>query len=255
MEKELNFRDLGGYQSKDGRIIKYGVLFRSGSLSKASSLDIQELKQLNIHTVFDLRSVKEANVAKDPVISNKYLRANPAIDNLGQEIDFSGKGIQQRAKQIEGGLHHVLKVFDHFYESAPFNNQAIRLLLETLANNEVPLLFHCSAGKDRTGLMGIIIMLLLDIDESQIITEYLKTNLVYQDRIDKRMKQYWPLSKITLVKNIIYGTEGVLENYALIVLNSIKEKYHSYEEYFFQEYHLDIQQINQIKDKLLANIN
>lgn len=204
MPKELDFktvrniRDLGGYKTKDNRTVKSGKIYRGVTISDlASDKDIQKFLELHIKTVFDLRSKAEVSKKPDPKIpGTRYIR-EPGMIFLGNDtIDFSPTGI---AKLLNGdaakkyGLSPDSKhedVFNLMYRKMLRNNKTFSKLFDVLLDKEVPLYFHCAAGKDRTGAAALLILLALGVSREDAISDYLYTNECYKEKVIALYEKY-----------------------------------------------------------------
>ena len=162
LETTLNTRDLGGTLTKDGLIINSNCIIRSdyNSILPPSQNDINYLISNKITTIIDIRSYKEIKSTKNHFESlNNFKYFNYPIEE-GSEI----------SKTIDD-------VPKSYMEIACSKN--IKYILEKIANSENGVLFHCSAGKDRTGVLTAIIYMLCNVTEKEIIKDYMisKENL------------------------------------------------------------------------------
>ena len=162
LETTLNTRDLGGTLTKDGLIINSNCIIRSdyNSILPPSQNDINYLISNKITTIIDIRSYKEIKSTKNHFESlNNFKYFNYPIEE-GSEIP---KTIDDVPKS--------------YMEIACSKN--IKYILEKIANSENGVLFHCSAGKDRTGVVTTIIYMLCNVSEKEIIRDYMisKENL------------------------------------------------------------------------------
>ena len=162
LETTLNTRDLGGTLTKDGLIINSNCIIRSdyNSILPPSQNDINYLISNKISTIIDIRSYKEIKSTKNHFESlNNFKYFNYPIEE-GSEIP---KTIDDVPKS--------------YMEIACSKN--IKYILEKIANSENGVLFHCSAGKDRTGVVTTIIYMLCNVSEKEIIKDYMisKENL------------------------------------------------------------------------------
>ena len=167
-EKVNNFRDLGGYQTDYGQMLKWGLVYRSGHLSSASKFDLALLQDLHIETVIDLRSTDEYEKYPDLLLPEMnylqipFFRADPF---QFKHIMFQRHKLGHRLQNIytrwviDGSAHEIGKVFQIL--SIPDN---------------LPVLIHCTAGKDRTGIIAALLLLALDIPESTAIADYTLSN-------------------------------------------------------------------------------
>jgi protein-tyrosine phosphatase len=171
LEGGFNLRDLGGYATVDGRTVRHGMLFRSGVMSMLTDADEAHLAGLGIATVCDLRRPGERQ--RDPTRwcepagvlywSRDYEEVSGVLGALlsGEVADPA----RMRTKML--GLYREILV-DHV--------PSYRFLFERLAGGHVPLLFNCSAGKDRTGIAAALILAALDVPRETIVEDYLLTN-------------------------------------------------------------------------------
>lgn len=178
-----NFRELGGYPVRDGRRVRHGIFWRSGAPAKLmSEHDRQLFESLGIRTIFDFRSAAERAYLPDPVFPGVTLYEISAIlDENGNEVNFdprelAAQGHDAARRYLEQGIPRI-------YQKLPFANPAYRKLFACLLAGEVPVLFHCTAGKDRTGMAAALILLALGADRETIRQDYLLTNRWRADTI------------------------------------------------------------------------
>jgi len=133
------------------------------------------------------------------------------------------------------------------YGNLPFC-YAYKKMFEDIIAGNVPILFHCSAGKDRTGIAAILILLALGVDEETAIYDYMLTNEYRKEYID-RFKKDFPLTKIDgELAGMLLAYEGVTYTNAAYSLKRIKEKYISFDEYFETEFNLDKYALQKLRD-------
>ena len=89
-----NFRQLGGYETKDGRIVKNDVFYRCGALADMNEAELQEVREKKIRTLFDFRSEAEVEKKPDPDIGARYFHVSALTDEAGNEIDLSPEGMK-----------------------------------------------------------------------------------------------------------------------------------------------------------------
>lgn len=253
-EKALNFRDLGGYRAQDGRTVRYGVFYRSGELDCIlSDADKALYHSLGIRYILDLRSRMESAAHPDPVPEGARYECICAMRYLdGDEIDFSPAGMAK----LQAELELVVSEEDSFmelYRRMAFRNPAFQALFKAMENDETPLLFHCSAGKDRTGIGAMLILLALGVDRETAIQDYLQTNFCRQTRIEAFLKSRaaeWEHADAA-GKERLLSWEGVIRPMVEATLHAIEERYPSYEAYFEAEYGLDAARLAALRDRYL----
>jgi protein-tyrosine phosphatase len=171
LEGGRNFRDLGGYQTADGRSVKWNTLFRSGSMHGLTAADFAYLESRSIRTVCDFRDTRER--AAEPV---HWLGATPPkVFSDDYNLDMAsflppGAPAGWTALQVEALM---TASYPHMLEQ--FNGQYRRMFGELLAHR-VPLAFNCSAGKDRTGIAAALLLTALGVPRETVIADYLLTN-------------------------------------------------------------------------------
>jgi protein-tyrosine phosphatase len=173
LEGGRNFRDLGGYSTLDGRRVKWGKLYRSGSMAWLTPADYDRLSKLSIKTICDLRTVHErtAEPNKWCEVANIGYWAREHSDSFGElrKLMVSGLSTPEmaRAAMVEGYRHLP-------FEQAP----AHRELFSRLAAGEVPLAFNCAAGKDRAGTAAALILSALGVPRDSVVEDYVLTDQV-----------------------------------------------------------------------------
>jgi protein-tyrosine phosphatase len=173
IEGSRNFRDLGGYPAADGRTTRWGHIYRSGSLAGLSLAGTTQLRALGIRALCDLRTTHErehepyawcegagiAYWARDYETSFADLRTTLAAPQANPEAT--------RAAMI-GGYRHLP------YDQAP----AYARIFHWLAAGEVPVVFNCSAGKDRAGTAAALVLATLGVPRETVLADYALTDAV-----------------------------------------------------------------------------
>jgi protein-tyrosine phosphatase len=167
LEGGLNFRDLGGYLSEDGRQIRWGRLFRSGTMHRLTDADYRHLGTLGIKVIYDLRSTTERRVA--PI----DWRAAPA-EYLFRDYEIT-PGVLSVLSEMgdQATADFVHNMMSGFYKLMPTRyREAYRELFARLVRGHVPLVFNCSAGKDRTGVAAALVLAALGVPRAVILNDY-----------------------------------------------------------------------------------
>jgi protein-tyrosine phosphatase len=171
-----NFRDLGGYPTLDGRTVKWGKLYRSGTLADASRSDLEYLEDIKLSTLIDFRSSveKEEEPNKLPEPLNFEIVEIPTLDDGNKAM------IGEVMERIESGNfdgfnpdHFMLEANRQFASTfTPQFSQFVHTILE--ANGE-PVAWHCSEGKDRTGFAAAILLRILGVPQDLIMLDYMES--------------------------------------------------------------------------------
>lgn len=186
IEGTLNFRDLGGYQTDTGASVKWGKLYRSAQLNQMSKQGIEHMASLGLRTVVDLRFSDESS--KHPTIAEAVPSAEMLSWHDEREND-SGERSDHMIRSWRDSLKsndpaQVREAMRINYPQKLYTHRAIyRKMLLKICEGNTPMVFHCAAGKDRTGVAAALILSLLGVDDQQIVEDYLLT----QKEIEGRM--------------------------------------------------------------------
>lgn len=230
IEDVSNFRDLGGLKTKTGKQIIWGKFYRSGQLSKLKTKKFTQFEDLNIKTVIDLRTDKE--------ITKKTDHLPPSVTyQIRQAYDDSEDMFSKTKNQVLKG-HITTKQSDSlvclFYAGYLIEKtEVVKNIMDTVLSNDDSVLFHCSAGKDRTGMIAALLLTILDVDRSTIIEDYILSN-------DYRKASITSLMKLAKVGKLVYPKINyeVIENFQWIkpiyieaMFKGVEDKYGSMDNY------------------------
>lgn len=178
LKKVRNPRDLGGYIGYQGRKVKMHRLLRSGKISDLDAHDIQFLQEYGLSKIIDLRSPKERSKCPDSNIAGvEHLDFSLSVDDNtnGGKKDMSKVFELYRHDQYAGFKMMCERYKSHVMKEHAQNS--VRKILEVLANTkDGAVLYHCSEGKDRTGIVTVVILHLLGVDMETIRQDYLYSN-------------------------------------------------------------------------------
>jgi protein-tyrosine phosphatase len=181
LEGGSNFRDLGGYRTADGATVRRNAVFRSAHLGGLTDADRRELGRLGVRTVVDLRGVNEA--AETP-----HLVDGVGCRIVGAHIE-PGVGERIRNAVADGSATpHVVMGYmtDHYRDYPRRCAPGFRTLFATLSDGgHRPLVFHCTAGKDRTGFASALLLTLLGVPWDTVLDDYLRTNELWVGHVGR----------------------------------------------------------------------
>lgn len=192
-----NFRDLGGFKTADGRYTKWGRLFRADELSNLTNDDLKYLASIPITSVIDFRAQSEAKRSPDKLPETVKFTYPIAIT----PGNLSSEGIQ--ANLLKTNIDVQMKQMNRLLVSDPTCVRAFRIFFAIVQNNlSAPLIFHCSAGKDRTGMAAALVLYALGVDEETIMQDYLSSKIYLSDKYDAFIAKYPRAESIFTVKRM-----------------------------------------------------
>lgn len=174
-----NFRDVGGLPTADGRRVRYGMLFRSGHLAHATEEDAEFLSSLGLHTIFDFRNAADQKLegpdVELPGVLNVNLPLSDPADGSGFWKMVRDGEIDQLREILGDGkaAHRMIVSYRTIIKERTAEHTRV---LRSLAEDSVPALMHCAAGKDRAGLSIAVTLLALGVEREAIVADYLESN-------------------------------------------------------------------------------
>ena len=174
LEGVHNFRDFGGWAAKNGQKVRTGLLFRSGHLSRASKADQAKINALGLQTLADLRQPsereREPNILPDPAPATIFETAHGGYEDA-PHLAFLREG----NLTVQSVHNYMLSAYQRIPEE-PHHRRIFADLFKQLRHGD-PVLIHCAAGKDRTGILAALILLSVGVDRNQVYEDYMLTNV------------------------------------------------------------------------------
>ncbi len=257
-----NARQLGGYVCADGRKVKENVLLRSGLLSWLSDEDIGVLAdKYNLKYIVDFRSDEEMKSAPDKEIPGakyysfkvygKDLYSAETAAKLDDITPPDGDSVKQALAFAENGIitERYERILLSEYAQEAYS-KFFDVLLEAKEGEAV--LWHCSAGKDRTGVASALLLFALGADEAMVTRDFEITNEAYKEKLDA-------MAEVACEKNLDEATTaefltaavGADARYIKLAVKSVKEKYGSMDNYLRKELGLSDADKQALRDKFL----
>lgn len=224
MQAAYNFRDAGGYKTTDNREVVSRRIYRSAEISRLTDQDLQEFSDRKIQTVIDFRGTVEAAAAPDRLPEGvRYTLCPAGSENVSHNPADYLKGMDEGAFLMS------------FYEgSIPYLSDRYKPLFKELLElpDDNALLFHCTGGRDRTGMANALILYILNVPMETIIEDYVASNHYLK-----------PMNKEMYKKAAEYGVDPeeiekkfeLRPEYMQGFFNSITQKYGTVENFFAQE--------------------
>jgi protein-tyrosine phosphatase len=159
----LNFRDLGGYPAADGRRVRWRRVFRSDGLHAVTDTDVRRLRdEIGLGDIIDLRSTAELRSEGRGPLAEQPIRFHHV-----PLFDGEMKASREEVEQID--------LADRYFLMAEYAGPRITTVIRTIAESDTPAVFHCAAGKDRTGVISAVILGLLDVPVDVVVADYAAT--------------------------------------------------------------------------------
>ncbi|MDF7822940.1 tyrosine-protein phosphatase [Pontiellaceae bacterium B12227] len=255
LEGQSNFRDIGGYETEDGRTVKTGILYRSGELHALTNDDVQTLENLGVETVVSFLIPAEIEVRGADRVPEGTKEVALPIEAGGGLVQAVGEArITGDFSKVPADLNPRL----HEMAAAEAKAQYAALIREIIAANGKPLAYHCSHGVHRTGTATAIILSAVGVPWETVREDYLLSNECRAEEIGNRTEELrlaaaetFGIAPATVDMtniNAFYILEG---DYIDGTLNYIKETYDDMGTYLEKGLGLKAEEIAQLKKLLL----
>ena len=232
-----NFRELGGYPADEGKHVRWGQIYRGIPTGKLTGeADRRLLDSLGLRLILDLRSSGEAKKEPDYVPDGaRLVQICGLCAEDGAEIAFAPGDIEKLMQTAEEGE----SISQRLYRRMLTGNKAFKELFRALEAGETPILFHCSAGKDRTGVAAMLILLALGASDEVICADFEQTNACRKAEIDAVLAEHAAeIAADPACRVRYYAMAGVDPAAAPFVLDTIRREFGSAENYLETEYGL-----------------
>jgi protein-tyrosine phosphatase len=233
-----NLRDLGGYRADDGRTVRWRVLYRSAHLAGLTEIGAAEFLALGLRTICDLRHQAERTAHRTPEVCThachlEVLNLRPRHEALIQELIRSSRAEGPAAGELMRST----------YRTFPLEHAGVyaRLLERVADPSGLPLLFHCTAGKDRTGFGAALVLRALGVPMATVVGDYLLTNVHW--------RASGVLNDAPVEIRVAFG--GAHANYLAASFEAIVEHYGSLDRYLERALAFGKRRVAALRDALL----
>jgi protein-tyrosine phosphatase len=242
-----NFRDLGGYPAADGRRVRWGCVFRADSLALLTDDDVAFLERLGLRTVCDLRGDDELELQPNPLRERAGLRywhhpvgeKSVAPDEWRRRFESGELGEIGADWLLRGYVRMVDERAEH-----------LGAALAAFARAEsLPLVFHCTAGKDRTGVLAALLLLALGVPREVVIGDYALTALFTGDRI--RAAEPWFRERGIEPEQVVNLVSARPENMAAL-LDHLDARHGGPERFLVERANVGDETLAALRENLLA---
>ena len=212
LEGSPNFRDLGGLPTVDGRVTRHGVLFRSSALEELSSRDVRLLiDEIGLRTVIDLRSADDRETAQSLL--------DTPVRYLNLPISRGGPTTSLERPMAADGRADMALIYGMYLETSA---ASISEIISELTSGATPAVFHCAAGKDRTGVVAAILLSAVGVTRDAVIADFMETEPYLPEIISylQRRPAY-----ADIVMRFPPGTMDVDPNFIIGFLDGVERTY------------------------------
>ncbi len=264
LEGLVNTRDLGGYQSKDGRCIKPHKLIRSGELFHMTASDIEILTgEYGLRKILDFRTSVEAAGHPDPEMDNVVYIHLPILeeaalgitrendDDMEKSLDIVTAVLSYMENSTAGAAEYMDQMYTGLITGEFSKGQYRRFFEYLLEHEEGSLLWHCTAGKDRAGTAAVLLLNALDVEEDQILADYMKVNEFTKDAVEEKMRKVLQMTGNQEVTEQIKALFSVKEEYIESIYAVIGKVYGSMDHYLLKEMNLTREKRDRLKNMYL----
>ena len=231
-----NFRDLGGYTTRDGRALRWRQVFRSNHLGNLTPLDVEIVRGLGVKSAFDFRGVEERKGA-DCAVEEIEVHSLPIEPTVVAALRAR---LQARALSSADALEIMRESYRGYVR---LNTHSFRELFAHLVDDKAPLVIHCTAGKDRTGFACALILHALGVPDQVISEDYLLTNRFY--RRD-------PNASPDLPDDVRQAIGSVQASFLAAGFEAVRAEYGDLETYFRDGLGLGTAERSELKARYLA---
>ncbi|MFE2287788.1 tyrosine-protein phosphatase [Streptomyces sp. NPDC059443] len=239
LEGTANFRDAGGYRTTSGQWVKMGEIYRSDALNKLTDNDLAKLQRLRVKTVFDLRMESERTKDADKVPAGaKYVVADV----------FAGSGSFQAMPKSPDEAVKAMVDAEKAMVSGEGGKKAYTQVFEGIERDrDRAVLFHCTAGKDRTGWANASLLTALGVPNETVMADYLASN-DYRKAANDAILSHLPAAQAAVYKPML----DVRPEYLNSGYDEVKAKYGTFDNYLKSGLGIDARELKQLKKDLLV---
>lgn len=242
------YKDFGGIKTKDNKTIKNNMIIRSSYFYDLTPEEIELIKSFNLKEVIDLRTKREVEEKPDYILNDvKYLRC-PLFKEA--KVGVTHEKVNDML-EVLFNMPHLSLIYQGMVSDEDSIKMIKKVMNEIILGDNYPILFHCTAGKDRTGIIAFLTLYLLNVDYETIIEDYLEINEKNKDLAEK-FYQYAKTrtdddTKALKAKRLYLVDRSYIE----AALNKINELYGSLDNFIENKLEIDKMEIESFRNRCL----
>ncbi|MFB7278275.1 tyrosine-protein phosphatase [Streptomyces hydrogenans] len=240
LQGTANFRDAGGYRTRDGQWVRMGEVYRSDALDRLTDADLAKLRRLGVRTVLDLRMESERATAPDRVPAGATHVVADVLAGSGTFTSMPGTPAEAEAMMTEG---------NRFMVSGDTAKAAYATVLDEITDGAGAdgVVFHCTACKDRTGWAEAALLTALGVPEETVMADYLASN-TYRAAANEAVLSHLPPAQAAVYKPLLDVRPGYLN----ASFDEVREEFGSFRAYLREGAAVDAHQLKALKRDLLV---
>lgn len=246
LDGALNFRDLGGYAAADGRSVRWKILYRSGTTHAMTRDDVASLESSGIRYAYDFRSNNErrhypTRLTDIAQVAYRYRDHDRLPGDIKRLLSSPG---------TDAGRARALMIST--YRQLPYEfEDAFRSLFQYLSNGDLPLVFNCTAGKDRTGVAAALVLSALGVARETILEDYMLTDQFFEQSCDMMIGTGGAGLFSKVDRAVWEPLMRVHPDYLNAMFDQVRESHGSFERYLNEQLGVDQEQIERLRTQLL----
>jgi protein-tyrosine phosphatase len=241
LQGQSNFRDLGGYATQDGRHVKWRMIFRSGELSHLSAADYDRIAALGVRTVYDLRDQGER--AAQPTV----WRAGPVLALASAKPDTVSGAMTALSDPAVDATRARAALADFYGQMPRLYAPEYRVIFHELLAGNAPLLLHCTAGKDRSGLASALILTALGVPRATVVQDYELTDQLLKPLLASPPKTEFMRRFQSLPADVQHAMMSADPAYIEAAYAAMEREYGSVDNYLGKELGIGRRQIQRLR--------
>jgi protein-tyrosine phosphatase len=251
----MNFRDIGGIVTADGHVVRHGMYFRSAELSHLTEADFHSIAPLQVHYIFDLRTDAERSTDV-----TRWTLNPPTIIPISVGMAANEPSSAAMKRLFANGtdpVHVKESMRDLTAQLAVDGGPAIGQVLRDLAQGDEPAIIHCTAGKDRTGVVTAVLLRILGVPLESIYADYLRSNdavpaeMAHLRAAAANAPSATPSPLASLPPQSIEILMGVDRSYLEAAFAAIDRKYGNFDNYVSNSLMLTPKDVQSLRTRLL----
>ncbi|MEU3735730.1 tyrosine-protein phosphatase [Streptomyces sp. NPDC032198] len=258
LQGAVNVRDLGGYRTYDGERVRYGQVFRADALAKLTDADVATLSGLRLKKVVDFRVPAEVRYDGADRLPAGLAVTSRAINDNGlfatlMTVIGSRDPVKQEEMLGNGKADAFMRaVYRTFVTDGPNRAQFAATLRDIAQSGKTsPLLYHCTAGKDRTGWTSYLLLRAVGVPESTVVDDFLASN-TYRAAYDAKVREGLKQSGLMQNPDLLIPLQEVRTGYLEAALTEVKAEYGSLSGYLTKGLGLDARTILALRERMVG---